>query len=112
MDKVIVPMEFDVEEIWSEVMGSGWEYSDWFENIEYDNGDWETPCNATLYHWDKDDEEKTVITKFTPEMVVAAYAKLFGNSWTHCGGSPIDDGDACTSDAVLQHMVYGDWIYG
>jgi hypothetical protein len=112
MDKLSIPMEFDVEDIWSDTLGSGWENSDWFVKMKFDGGDWDTPCNATLWHWSKDEEGVIVKTDFTPEMLIKAYAKLMQMNYTHCGKCPLDDQDWCTSDAVLQHMVYGDWIYG
>jgi hypothetical protein len=111
-NKITIPMVFDLDDVWSETLGSGWENSDWFINIKFDGGDWDTPCEAVLTHWSKDDEEVIVKTPFTPDMLVKAYAKLMAMGYTHCGKSPLDDQDWCTSDAVLQHMVYGDWIYG
>ena len=104
--------QVDVEQVWSDTLGSGWEYSEWFLGIRYDGGDWDKSCNAKLRHLSKTDEEVIVTTEFTPEMLVEAYNRLVREKYTHCGGCSMDDPDACTSDAVLQYMVYGDLIYG
>ncbi|CAB5219133.1 hypothetical protein UFOVP223_30 [uncultured Caudovirales phage] len=112
MEIITLPINFDVEGVWSDTLGSGWENSDWFVKIKYDGGDWETPCKATIWHWDKDDDSKIVKTEFDPVKLTKAYAKLMQMNYTHCNGCALDDQDWCTSDAVLQHMVYGDWIYG
>jgi hypothetical protein len=108
----VVNDQVDVQEIWSNTLGSGWEYSEWFIGIKYDGGDWSEPCNAKLRHFSRNDEDVIVTTDFTPEMLVEAHNKLVREKYTHCGGCGMDDPDACTSDAVLQYMVYGDLIYG
>jgi hypothetical protein len=65
-----------------------------------------------LKHFSKDDETVVVVTEFTPAMLLSAYDKLVREKYMHCGGCGMDDPDYCTSDAVLQYMVYGDLIYG
>lgn len=106
-------MSLTVEGVWSDTLGSAWEDSRWFIDIEYEgDGAWNKPSNATLIHWDKDDEDKVVRSYFTPQMLAEAYSKLEDMKYTHCGGHALYDQDYCTSDAVLQHMVYGTWIYG
>jgi hypothetical protein len=102
----------NIEQIWGDTLGSGWEYSEWFVDIEYDGGDWDKPSNATLIHFSENDESVIVKTEFTPEMLVEAHDKLVREKYTHCGECGMDDPDYCTSDAVLQYMVYGDLIYG
>lgn len=113
-EKITIPLEIDVEEVWSDIFGSGWEYSDWFVNVIYhDGGDWDKPSRITVKHWDPETEgERVIKTDLSVEQVLQAYAKLLGERYTHCGGCALDDPDACTSDAVLQHAVYGDFIYG
>ena len=101
-----------VQSIWEETLGSGWEYSDWFLNIEYEDGDWDKPCNAIITHFSADDEDEIVKTAFNPQQLADVYAKLMLTKYRHCGDSPLDDQDACTSDYILQHLVYGETIYG
>ena len=112
MTKVTIPITVELEDLWSDIFGSGWEYSDWFVHIDYGDGDWDRPSTIVVKHFSKDDEEIVMRTTLTVEDVVNAYAKLAQQRYTHCGGCALDDPDACTSDAVLQHAVYGDIIYG
>jgi hypothetical protein len=109
--KVTVPL--DVEEVWSEIFGSGWEYSSWWVSIEYDGeGDWDKPSDITVKHWGKEDDTVIETTRLSVLQVLEAYAVLLVKGFMHCGDGPLQDADACTSDAVLQQAVFGEFIYG
>lgn len=113
-NKITIPLTIDADEVWSDIFGSGWEYSDWFVGVKYhDGGDWDIPSNITIRHWDPETEgERVISTDLSVKQVLEAYAKLLSERYTHCGNCALDDPDACTSDAVLQYAVYGEFIYG
>jgi hypothetical protein len=112
-EKITIPLEIDADEVWSDIFGSGWEHSDWWVRItHHDDGAWDKPSPITVKHWGRDDDTVIEVTHLTVEQVLTAYAKLLGERYTHCGGCPLDDPDACTSDAVLQFAVFGEFIYG
>lgn len=112
-DKVVVPLALDTDEIWSDVFGSGYEYSPWWVRVSYSPGaDWDVAGTATIKHWGKDDDTVLEITQVTIEDIANAYAKLIADKWTHCGGCGLDDPDACSSDVVLQVAIFGEIVYG
>lgn len=112
-DKVVVPLTMDADEIWSDVFGSGYEYSPWWVRVSYSNGaDWDKHGVATIKHWGKEDDNVLETTKVTVEDIAKAYATLTADKWTHCGGCGLDDPDACSSDVVLQMAVFGEIVYG
>ena len=113
MAEQIVPLVVDVDEVWSDVFGSGWEESPWWVRIHYGDGDWDKPSTSVVMkHWGKEDDNVLETTTLTIDQVIAAYAKLLAQRWTHCNGCSVSDADACTSDAVLQYAIYGEFIYG
>lgn len=111
--KVTIPMQVEAEELWSDVFGSGWEYFEWFTAIKYEEGsDWDKPGTVLIKSWSPTDEDKRIITRITLDDVVEAYTTLTNKGWSHCGGSGLDNADACTSDAILQTIIYGELVYG
>ena len=110
---VVVPLAMDADEVWSDVFGSGYEYSPWWYKVTFSSGaDWDKAGTATIKHWSKDSEDTLETTKITVEDLAKAYATLIAEKWTHCNGCGLDDPDACSSDVVLQMAVFGEIIYG
>ena len=113
MGKLItIPITVDADELWSDVFGSGWEYSEWFTYVEYVGCSWDTAGTAKVTHWSSDDEGVTEVTSVTIDDIVRGYSILASDNWLHCNGDALNNPDACTSDAILQMAIYGELVYG
>jgi hypothetical protein len=113
-EMVIVPVQMEAEEVWSNVLGSAWEDWDWWQKIEYSEGsDWDKVGEITVSITDpNDEEEEQVITKTLGVQDLAnAYAELVSKNY---GGTNLNihDLDAVYGDCVLQQAVLGDVVYG
>lgn len=112
----------DLGQVWEDVCGNFFsEANYWLESYKFENID-KTKENPK---WSKDawnpdyavtltfDEVDGVTSKrLTAVDFATAYAKLTFENWAHCGGSTIDDPDACVVDAVLQHAIFGEEVFG
>ncbi len=119
----VVPV--DVDELWENVVGgeSGYwasRYTDldggklnWYNEVGTPVGREfrPNPQPFRVCEYDEATGEKTWHTVAVTELA-EAYLKLKHDGWTHCGGCPVDDTDACTGDAILQNAVFGEFIYG
>jgi hypothetical protein len=112
--KILICFAKDKNDLWSEVFGSGWEHSPWWVDIDLGEGGWEKHGTAVIEYLNPDDpEEVKALTKTITVVDLAnAVSALTEIGWTHCGGNAIHDSDWCTSDAVLQFAVFGEFIYG
>jgi len=112
--KILVSKAMDKDDLWSSVFGSGWEYMDWWRNVKYLEGDWDKSGQVVVTFLDPNDvtESKTATKRLNIVDIANAYSKLMAMGYTHCGGESIDEADACTSDALLQIAVFGEFIYG
>lgn len=105
----------DVEELWSETFGSGWEYAPFDIRVKYANGtDWDVPGMAVVaIH----NEEEWVIKQVGIATLLDAYRKIRAmadqGEYNHCGtGVDLGNFDACVSADLLQLAVLGEIIFG
>lgn len=117
--KELIAVTVTAQELWSTVLGSGWEYAgDHWVASRFESGDWDTVGKFRLSADARDIEghDSAYITKvITVEDMQAAYDFALAKGYRHCGGysfADLDDADACWSDGILQIIIYGDIIYG
>ena len=114
MSKVMVTTEYDATELWSMIMGAGWETWDWWVELDYLGGDWDKPCMLRVTAWGDDegaDPALYVIRDITIDDVVAALGALRAVPIVREHLSN-EDFDAVSSDCVIQKIVYGEIVYG
>ena len=112
--KVLVMTAIDKDELWSEILGSGYEefVDDWVYSIEFLEGSWEHHGVVQFKYEDPETGEPTSKT-LTIIDIANAVSDLTGAGWSHCGGDgPLDDPDACVGDAVIQQALFGELIFG
>jgi hypothetical protein len=113
--KILICTVKDKDDVWSDVFGSGWEHTDWVQNVEYINCDWDKHGTAKVTYLDPDGDGETdyITGQVTVVDIANAMSSLTQMGWAHCGGdATFDDPDACTSDAVLQIALLGEFVYG
>lgn len=101
--------EIDEHKVWDTVWGNdGQGFAYWCEAVrEIDGTDFKSdiPHDFKLH----DGECWKIVTSYA---LCKAYADLKAEGWTHCGGYPLDENDACVEDAILQHAMFGEFVYG
>jgi len=110
--KILICFAKDKDDLWSDIFGGGWEYMEWWVNVDYQGGDWEKHGKAVITYMNPDDPSTTLSKELTVVDLANAWSALTESGWHHCGNNTLDDPDACTSDAVLQQAVFGELIYG
>ena len=115
--KVMVTTEYDATELWSMIMGAGWETWDRWVELDYVGGDWDKPCMLRVTAWGEDQGEDQgenpelyVIRDITIDDVVAALDALRAVPIVREHLSN-EDFDAVSSDCVIQQIVYGEIVY-
>lgn len=106
---ITVPRFIRADELWSNVMGSGWETWHWWLAVVYDDGaDWNIPGGVTLSIADPNKERGGLIKRIGLSDIEVALSQLAMD------GTPVnvDDLDAITGDMVLQQAVLGEVVYG
>lgn len=111
---VYVRTRYDSFDLWSMIMGAGWDTWDWWVAYRYEGGDWDEPCTLSVTAWGDDEGEDPdlyVTKEISIHDVVAALESLSGNAMVqrHLANN---DFDASSSDCVLQQCVYGEVVYG
>lgn len=119
---VILPIQVEAGELWSATFGGGWESvgNDHIKSIKFlDGADWNEVGLARITAEDPNDEDKTITVEVGIQDLTKAYSELATGQFYHCGqhiaqdfyGSGFDF-DACSSDGMIQQMVYGKTIFG
>lgn len=110
---VTYQVEVDINDVWQMVVGGSSGY--WADNFKTLDGgvvEWyvgtEFAPNPQSFKVLAEDVWHIV----TERSIAEAYVKLKLDSWTHCRGCSIDDGDACVGDAILQVATFGELVYG
>lgn len=106
---ITVPRYMTTQELWSNVMGSGFETWHWWLAVVYeDDADWDIPGRVTLSIADPDKERGGLIKTIDIRDISVALDRLAMD------GTPVnvDDLDAHTGDVVLQQAVLGEVVYG
>lgn len=114
---VTVPIILDATELWSAVMGSGWETFSWWTKCEYLEGDWDVPGHVLVGVEDPEDNELTVTHVVDITDMTSALQTFVNEGYRDaCTGRRIDltdlDFDACVGDSLMQIAVFGESIYG
>lgn len=116
--KGLIAVKVTEQELWSTVLGSGWEYAgDHWVASRFESGDWDTPGEFRLSGdtTDLQGYDSHIVTKvITVADLQAAYEFAVAKNYHHCGShfADLDDADACWADGILQIVVYGDIVYG
>ena len=116
MKTVEIKMRVNADELWADVFGSIGSYApEWLHDIRYVTGS-ETKHGLCYITADVTDgwsmSTDTKVHRVYVEDIAEAYGKLTSTGYSHCGGCGLDDPDACTTDALLQMVVYGKLVYG
>ena len=112
---ILCENDIGLEEAWSDICGSSWEFMSWWYFYDYEGGDWDQPCTLWVgiadpdsEHWD---EEGVITATFTFEDMVRALEELRDHPVImDClrGG----DFDAIYGSVVIQQAIFGEVIYG
>ena len=111
---VYVRTRYDSTDLWSMIMGAGWDTWDWWVSYRYEDGDWDESCSLIVTAWGDDEGEDPdlyVTKEISIHHVVAALESLSGNAMVQRHLANMDF-DASSSDCVLQQCVYGEVVYG
>lgn len=120
-EHIIVPIVVEAGALWSSTFGGGWEFGgDHIKSVEFLNGSaWDTVGLARITAEDPKDEDKTITVEVGVHDLVKAFTDLVSSDFHHCGQHIAQDFyghdfdfDTCSSDGMLQQMVYGKIIYG
>lgn len=109
---------YQTNDLWSAVMGSGWEMWSWWKSINYLEGDWDEPGVLRVEVEDPEDEDKTISKDINAQKIIEAMSLVAGmpdRFCDACTGRPIDwddlDFDACVGDLFMQYAVFGETVY-
>lgn len=111
--KIVLPVEVDAEDFWSNVLGSAWETWDWWVRLDYSEGsDWDKLGEITITAQDPnadwEDEQPTITKTLTVEDLAAAYGKCISEGHRF----NLEDLDASDGDCVIQMAMFGEVVYG
>lgn len=116
MSKIPVTIQMDADELWRDVFGSMGAYlPEWIHNIRFVTGSWDKhglcyiTAESDVDDWSPSD---TKVYRVYVEDLAKAYSTLMSQGWSHCGGCGLDDPDICTTEALLQHAIYGRFVFG
>lgn len=105
----------DAVDLWSAVMGSGWETWPWWQSVKYLEGDWDVPGRVQVAVANPDDpESSTDIAQVDLDALILAVKIVAAGDYVDaCTGQDIDweDVDACVGDLVMQIAVLGEETY-
>lgn len=109
-----VPYVIDADELWRRVWGANPEsFGSWWRGIEFVDCDWDR-IGGGLVHvtMDSPEEDGTVVERgVVLDDIVATLSDL--SFPDHLRQEILDDNADCISaDAVIQHVVYGEIIFG
>jgi hypothetical protein len=118
-----VAMEYDAEDLWTSVTGSGWETMPWWKKAKYSKAtiaSWNDGGDPSTYAIeveidDPEDEEKVIAKTVTLADIAEACPKVWASKLHHCGSridSNIDNYDSCVGDIIMQMVMLGEVIYG
>ena len=105
----------DAAELWSGVMGSGWETFPWWQSVRYLEGDWDVPGRVQVSISNPDDPDADIdIIQVDLDALILAVKIVAAQGYVDaCTGADIDweDIDACVGDLVMQIAVLGEETY-
>ena len=105
----------DATELWSAVMGSGWETHPWWYSVKYLEGDWDVPgrVQVAVSNPDHPDSDIDITQVDLDALILAVKVVAAGDYVDACTGQDIDweDIDSCVGDLVMQIAVLGEEVY-
>lgn len=106
------PVIIDADELWSRIWGAEPQsFGSWWRYIDHGDGDWDKASPTTVVLEDPDDEEAAFTRTITVELIALALSEP--SFPAHLRQDILDDNADCISaDAVIQHIVYGEIIFG
>lgn len=110
---ITVPYIISHDALWSRVFGACPErFGSWWRRLEFlDDTTWETAGIARVWLEDPEDEDKTVQADIRAEAIALTLSDLTFPD--HLRQEILDDNTDCISaDAVIQHIVYGEIVFG
>lgn len=120
---ITVTKEFDANEVWTAITGSGWEQAPWWRRAKYNKAaiaDWTEQGDPSTFTIeveidDPEDEEKVIAKTVTFADIIEACQKVWAGKWYHCS-SRVDDHvsryDSCAGDIIMQMVMLGSVVYG
>lgn len=113
-DKVTVRIgiEKDADELWSMIFGSAGESWEWWQNVDFIEGDWDKAGRVFLAAANPDDPTDCYAEgTFDITDVVKALEELADHRGVmECLAN--EDFDSIYSDVVMQQMLYGEVVFG
>jgi hypothetical protein len=109
---ITVPVQYQAEDFWSEILGSAWETYDWWVSLDYSEGAaWDKVGELTITAWDGqgESEEEGTITK---TLGIKDLAEAYGKCLSEGFRINIHDLDADQGDVILQMAMFGEIVYG
>lgn len=120
--KVTVMSEVDRDELWSAIMGSGFDTFNWWQGMRFEDASWESPGVVGTVTMRVEDPKsggtlsKTIDMKRLLVAISYAIEKGYRDPLVPDGtiGMAVAsmDFDAVTGDIVMQCAVFGDVVYG
>jgi hypothetical protein len=111
--KVTIPVQVDAAELWSNVFGSGWDSWWWWRGVKYlGSADWDKPGLVSITAADPelwDDERDATITK---TFSITDLTKSVAWWMERHPEQDIEDFDGDSGDCIVQHMIYGEVVWG
>ena len=116
-------VDVNMDEVWDAVWGNdGQGFAYWVGMVRAEdggdfhgtkmvgkNGDVEIENPQDFKVFDREEDKWHTVSEYD---LAKAWVTVATNGWTHCGGHPLSEHDACCEDAILQYAVFGDLIYG
>lgn len=109
---IAAPLQIDADELWSRIWGSEPQAagSHW-HGLRFMTGDWDEVGQVRVVLEDLDDEDKRIDATITMDKIVDALNDPAFPA--HLRQNIMDDNADCIdSDAVIQHIVYGEVVFG
>lgn len=106
------------QDLWENFFGCGFEYDPvimgYTDALEFVSGDWDTPGVVKLHLQDGDTGEDLGTFDLTASEIRRGLKIAIEKGAHHCGSAiteDVNDWDSCVGDAILQHAIWGDFIY-
>lgn len=110
---ITVPYIISTDALWRRIFGANPEaWGSWWRGLEFlENASWETAGIARVWLEDPEDEDETVQADITAEAIAVTLSELTFPD--HLRQEILDDNtDSISADAVIQHIVYGEIVFG
>jgi hypothetical protein len=109
---ITTPIYMQADELWRRVFGADPEtFGGWWRAITYMEGDWDKAGLAEVILEDPEDEDKSVSMMLNAANLAAGLSDPAFPE--HLRQDILNDNVDCVSaDALIQHIVYGEIVFG